>query len=402
MSNLTVAVIFGGRSVEHEVSVLTAHQVMSALEVAGYKILPVFISKEGAWYAGKPLGELSHFRDARTNVTELAGVNRVHLSPDRSARQLVSHPHAKKGLFSRAPELWADVFLNCVHGTFGEDGTLQGVFEMADVPYTGCGVLAAALSMDKIRSKALCKAAGIPVLEAAWATRGQWMRDAAGFVRSAEALAAYPLIVKPSSLGSSIGVRRCEDARQLREAIETALVLDDRVLVEQALVDFREVNCAVLGPPSHASVCEMPHYLGALLSFDSKYRVGGKGASKGNGALPPKGEAVKGSAGMASLNRTIPAPISAEMTAEAQRLAIAAFEAIGAEGVARVDFLIDSSDKLYFNEINTVPGSLAYYLWEASGMRFDQLVTKLVDGAIARHETRRKTQFSMDANLLKA
>jgi D-alanine-D-alanine ligase len=145
----------------------------------------------------------------------------------------------------------------------------------------------------------------------------------------------------------------------------------------------------------------MPSYSGDMLSFDSKYRVGGKGGSKG---LSPKG-ATKGggsSAGMASLNRTIPAPISAERTAEAQTLAKAAFDALGCDGVARVDFLLDQNDKLFFNEINTVPGSLAYYLWEASGVRFDQLVTKLVDGALARHESRRRTQFSMDANLLGA
>jgi D-alanine-D-alanine ligase len=399
MPNQTVAVVFGGRSVEHEVSILTAHQVLDALDVAGYKTLPVYITKEGAWYAGKPLGELSHFK-GKANVADLPGVHRVHLSPDRSVRQLVSHPHAKKGLFSRAPELWADVFLPCVHGTFGEDGTLQGVLEMADVAYSGCGVLAAALSMDKIQSKAVCKAAGLPVLEGRWTTRAAWSKNAAGFLAEAEKLGPYPLFVKPSSLGSSIGVRRCEDARQLREGIETALVFDERVLVEPALVNFREVNCAVLGPPAQASVCEMPSYSGDMLSFDSKYRVGGKGGSKG---LSPKGAKGGGtSAGMASLNRTIPAPISPERTAEAQAMAVAAFEALGCEGVARVDFLLDQNDKLYFNEINTVPGSLAYYLWEASGLRFDQLVGKLVDSALARHESRRKTQFSMDANLLGA
>jgi len=399
MPNLTVAVVFGGRSVEHEVSILTAHQVLDALDVAGYKTLPVYITKEGAWYAGKPLGELSHFQ-SKSGIGDLPGVSRVHLSPDRSARQLVSHPHAKKGLFSRAPELWADVFLPCVHGTFGEDGTLQGLFEMADVPYSGCGVLAAALSMDKIRSKAVCRAAGLPVLDCRWTTRAAWAKDSASFISEVEKMSPYPVIVKPASLGSSIGVRRCEDARQLREGMETALVFDERVLVEPALVNFREVNCAVLGPPTQTSVCEMPSYSGDMLSFDSKYRPGGKGGAKG---LAPKGaKSAIASAGMASLNRTIPAPISPELTAEAQKLAATAFEALGAEGVARVDFLLDENNKLFFNEINTVPGSLAYYLWEASGMRFDQLVTRLVDSALARHEIRRRTQFSMEANLLGA
>ncbi len=399
MPNQSVAVVFGGRSVEHEVSILTAHQVLDALDVAGYKTLPVYITKEGAWYAGKPLGDLAHFR-GKADIGDLPGVSRVILSPDRSARQLVNHPHAKKGFFSRAPELWADVFLPCVHGTFGEDGTLQGVFEMADVPYSGCGVLAAALSMDKIRSKAVCQAAGLPILQSRWISRDAWKKDSAAFVAEVESLFPYPVIVKPSSLGSSIGVRRCNDVRQLREGMETALVFDERVMVEPALVNFREVNCAVLGAPSQASVCEMPSYSGDFLSFDSKYRAGGKNGAKG---FSPKGsKAGMAAAGMASLNRTIPAPISPEKTAEAQRLAIAAFEAVGAEGVARVDFLLTEDNKLYFNEINTVPGSLAYYLWEASGLRFDQLVTRLVEGALARHDGRRRTQYSMEANLLGA
>jgi D-alanine-D-alanine ligase len=400
MPNQTVAVVFGGRSVEHEVSILTAHQVLDALDVAGFKTLPVYINKDGAWYAGKPLGDLAHFR-GKAQVGDLAGVNRVALAADRSIRQLVSHPHAKKGLFSRPPELWADVFLPCVHGSFGEDGTLQGVFEMADVAYTGCGVLAAALSMDKIRSKAVCQAAGLPVLECRWTTRRAWAKEAAAFVAEAEKLGPYPLIVKPASLGSSIGVRRCDNQQQLREGVETALVYDERVLVEPALVSFREVNCSVLGPPTQASVCEMPSYAGELLSFDSKYRAGGsgKGGAKRGGS---KGAGAKGMAqgGMASLNRTIPAPISPELTAQAQQLAMRGFEAIGAEGVARVDFLLDSASRLYFNEINTVPGSLAYYLWESSGLRFDQLVTRLVESGLERHASRRQTQYSMDANLL--
>ena len=176
-------------------------------------------------------------------------------------------------------------------------------------------------------------------------------------------------------------------------------------MVEPALVNFREVNCDVLGTPTQASVCEMPSYSGDMLSFDSKYRVGGKGGGVAGvkGGVSPKGAKGGGtSAGMASLNRTIPAPISPERTVEAQTLAKTAFDVLGCDGVARVDFLLDQNDKLYFNEINTVPGSLAYYLWEASGVRFDQLVTKLVDGALARHESRRRTQFSMDANLLGA
>jgi D-alanine-D-alanine ligase len=397
MPNQTVAVIFGGRSVEHEVSILTAHQVMDALEVAGYKTLPVYIDKQGAWFGGKTLRNLRFFRDPSVRFDDLAGVYQVSLIPDRSARQLTLHPHAKRGWFRRDPELWADVFLPCVHGTFGEDGTLQGLLELADVPYAGCGVYAAALGMDKIRSKSVCRSAGIAVLDCVWSSREAWQRDPLEFLKRVEAQSGYPVMVKPCSLGSSIGVRRCGDSRELREGIETALTLDDRVLVERALVNFKEVNCSVMGPPLRASVCEMPNYTGDLLSFDSKYRVGGK---KG---MSLKGTKGMSAAGMASLNRTIPAPISPEQTAAVQKLAVDSFEAIGAEGVARIDFLLDAeSGGIYFNEINTVPGSLAFYLWEASGVPFDRLVAFLVESAIARHHTRRRTQFTMDANLLTA
>ena len=408
MPHQNVAVLFGGRSVEHEVSIISASQAMDALEVAGYKVLPVYIAKDGAWYAGRPLRELSFFRDPTLRLDDASGVYRVALSPDRTARLMVLHPYAKRGFFKRDPELWADVFFPVLHGSFGEDGTLQGLFEMADVPYVGCGVLAASLGMDKIQSKGVCRAAGVPVLDCVWSSREQWKRDPLEFLKRVEASFPYPVIVKPCSLGSSIGVKRCLDSAGLREAVDTALVLDERVLVEPALTHFREVNCSVTGPPYEASTCEMPHYKGELLSFESKYSSGGKSGKLAGGKMSAaggsKGAGAKlgiSGAGMASLNRTIPAPITDEQTAEAKRLAVAAFQAIGGEGIARVDFLLDDRDgRLYFNEINTMPGSLAYYLWEASGVGFDQLVTRLVEGGLRRSEARRATQFAMDVNLL--
>jgi len=408
MPHQNVAVVFGGRSVEHEVSIISASQVMDALEVANYKVLPVYVTKEGAWYAGRPLRELSVFRDPNLHLNDLSGVHKVALSPDRTARLMTLHPYAKRGFFKRDPELWADVFFPCLHGSFGEDGSIQGLFEMADVPYVGCGVPAASLGMDKIRSKATCGAAGVPVLDCVWTTRAQWKRDPLEFLKRIEGAFPYPVIVKPCSLGSSIGVKRCLDSAGVRDAVDTALVLDDRALVEPALTDFREVNCSVTGPPYAASVCEMPHYKGELLSFESKYSAGGKSGKLAGGKMSSRGfgKAIGSKAGispegMASLNRTIPAPITAEQTAETQRLAIAAFESIGGEGIARVDFLLDDRDgRVYFNEINTMPGSLAYYLWEATGVGFDQLVTRLVEGALRRSETRRSTQFAMDVNLL--
>jgi D-alanine-D-alanine ligase len=385
-----IAVVFGGRSVEHEVSIITGHQVMDALLVAGYSVLPVYITKEGFWFAGPGLNNLKQY--ARPfDPASLRDVHRVSLSPDRSVRQLLAHPDARHGILRKIPEYRPDVFFPAVHGSFGEDGTLQGVLELADVPYVGASVLASAVGMDKVRMKALFRDAGLPLLDCLHASRADWAGHAETFIASIENSFGYPAIVKPVSLGSSIGVSRCKDRNELRSAIETALELDDQVLVERALIDFVEINCSVLGPSERASVCEQPRNSGDLLTFDDKYRQGAKG--KGKSSAGSKG-------GMASLQRIIPAPISPELTSRIQDLAIKAFKAIGSFGVSRIDFLLEEGDKIYVNEINTIPGSLAFYLWEASGLAFDELVTFLVENALQRHQQKSRTRFTFDANLL--
>jgi D-alanine-D-alanine ligase len=364
---------------------------MDALAASGYAVLPIYLTKEGEWYAGQSLHNIRQYTDPAFSIHKLRDVYRVSLSPDRAIRQLLPHPSSSRRLFKKPPHLWADVFFPTIHGSFGEDGTLQGLFEMADVAYVGSGVLASAVGMDKVRMKALYRDADIPVLDCLSVSRADWQRDGAAFVRRVEACCPYPVMVKPVCLGSSIGVRRCENARELQEAIAAAVLLDERVLVERALVHFIEVNCSVLGPPEQASVCEQPHTSEAVLSFDAKYKQGGKGAAAGGAK-----------AGMASLGRTVPAPISAELTSRIQELATRAFRVIGAAGVARIDFLLETdAGNLYLNEINTMPGSLAFYLWEASGIPFDELTTTVVNIALDRHRLRSATQFAFEANLLR-
>jgi len=393
MPKQSVAVLFGGRSVEHEVSVISAHQVMDALEVAGYDLLPIYIDKQGAWFAGRDLYHLKQYGISGFRPDSLRDAHRVSLSPDPTIRQLVLHPHGAKGFFYKPAVLWADVFFPVLHGAFGEDGSLQGLFEMADVPYVGCGVFASSAGMDKIQQKDLYRAAGLPVLECVWTHRRAYKAALERFLESAESRFGYPMIAKPSSLGSSIGIARCNSRAELKDAIEIALTFDERILVERALVDFKEVNCSVLGPPNRPSVCEMPRLEGALLSFDTKYRAGTKGL-KSSG---PKMSKI----GMASLNRLIPAPIPEELMVEVQDAAVAAFTALGGHGIARIDFLIDADGrKFYVNEINTMPGSLSFYLWEASGLAFDKLVRTLVEGALDRSKARHQTQYSLEVNLL--
>ena len=386
----TVAVVFGGRSGEHEVSIITAHQVMDALEVAGYSLLPIYISKAGEWFAGEKLYNLELFKDRNLNLDKLENVWRVSLSPDRSIRKLILHPEGKKGVFRKPPQLWADIFFPTVHGSFGEDGTLQGLFELADVPYVGSNVLASAVGMDKSKMKDIFRAAGIPILDCMTLSRKEFQQDDKTNLLRLESFCKYPLMVKPLRLGSSIGVKRCNHSEELKYAIEVAFLLDTNILVERALETFTEVNCSVIGPPEQASVCEQPVPSGDILSFESKYKEGNKKTS-------PSGS--KG--GMASSKRLLPAPLSPSLSKSIQDLAIKAFRAIGASGIARLDFLIDNSNEaLFLNEINTTPGSLAFYLWEASGLPFDQLVKKVIDIALETYAAKASTKFSFEANLL--
>ena len=393
MPNPTVAVLFGGRSVEHEVSVISGHQAMDALDQAGYPVLPIYITKQGDWYAGEGLHNLDVYREQTFHAAGLKNVYRVSLSPDRSIRQLVVHPGAGGGLLGgRSPKLWADVFFPVFHGTHGEDGSLQGLFELADVPYVGSSVLASAIGMDKIHQKGVFKAAGIPVLDCLEIPRAEWEAGRESVVARVEAKYAYPVMVKPVALGSSVGVSSCPDRAALADALDLALELDKRALVERALTDFIEINCSVLGPPDRASACEQPIRSESVLSFDDKYKHGGS-KKLGRGQAP--------SAGMAGLQRQVPAQIGDALTAEVRAAALAAFAAIGAAGVVRVDFLYEQTRRqLYINEINTTPGSLSYYLWEEEGLRFDQLVAELVRIALDRHADQRATVYTFAANLL--
>jgi D-alanine-D-alanine ligase len=387
--NKTIAVIFGGRSAEHEVSIITAHQAMDALKVAGYKLLPLYITKSGEWYAGDGLYNLRFFSQKTPEPASAPNVSRVSLSPDPSIRELIHHPNQGHHLFRSRPKLWADVFFPIVHGTTGEDGAIEGLLEMANVPYVGSGISASATGFDKILMKAIFANAGLPVLQCLPITRSEWKESIDACIAKVLAKFSFPVIVKPSSLGSSIGVRRCTDSESLGDALDLALRLDSRALVEKALTGFIELNCSVIGPPYKASVCEQPILNDAILSFDSKYKRGAKGAKAGN------------KNGMASLGRLLPAPIREDLAAKVKDWAIAAFELLGCAGVARVDFLyVPDEDILYVNEINTIPGSLSFYLWEFSGLPFESLVEKLIDISLAIYTSKQETEFSFGANLL--
>jgi len=387
-----VGVFFGGRSVEHEVSVITALQVMAALPSA-YTATPVYIAKSGAWYAGDALRDLDRYRDVDRLLAE---TTRVMLLPEPESRGALVEAGTRRGIFggSARKVTRIDVALPLVHGTHGEDGTLAGLFELSDIAYAGSGVAASAVSMDKRLAKAVLRAAGLRVLDDVLVRRDAWRDDAEALVRDIVAKFPFPVFVKPLSLGSSIGVSRVTRLEPLREAIELALTYDTRCLVEPSQERSVEVNCAVLGRGAdvRASACEQPKSSG-LLTYADKYLAKG-------GAKAGAGSAVSGGGGAKSMQRVIPAPLSDVMTRRVQEMAMAAFRAIGAEGVARVDFLVRSDDEIIVNEINTLPGSLSFYLWEPVGVPFGDLLTRLLDMARARHEAKQRTQYSIDTWLL--
>jgi D-alanine-D-alanine ligase len=381
VARLRVGVIYGSRSVEHEVSVITALQTMSALDPNRYEVVPLYVTRDGEWLTGEALRKLETYQslaDARRGLT------RASIAPVPSGGALQVDERSRLLPFGGAPRLAIDVAFPCIHGTFGEDGTLQGLLELARIPYVGSGVLASALGMDKIAMKSVFRAADLPVLDCAVIRREEWRVAREQVVSRVAESIGFPAFVKPANLGSSVGISRATDDHSLQQAVDVAVHYDRRALVERALDGAVDVNCAVLGTDDdvQASVCEQPVAWEQFLSYEDKYIRGGK------------------SQGMKGLSRRIPAPISDEATKRVQGLAIQAFQAIDASGVARVDFLLTPDERIYLNEINTLPGSLSFYLWEATDLPFPRLLDRLIKIALARSAAQKDLMYSFDSTLL--
>lgn len=381
-----VAVVFGSRSVEHEVSIITAVQAMNSLDGELFEVIPLYVSKEGVWFTGEALKTMDVFRD----LVSLSGkAQRVQLQPFSGKSTFVVQA-PRRGFMGRGTDvkpLAIDVGLLCNHGTNGEDGTMQGMFELLGIPYTSAGVTGSALGMDKVFQKQLFAAAGIPVVPYVSFSRRTWRASPDNCLRMAEQHLNFPMFVKPANLGSSVGITRATDHDALRYAVEVASHFDRKLLVEQAVVDHREVNCAVLGNDEPMpSACEEVFSSHAFLDYDAKYKVGYKTTAETDSSLQ-KAEA-----------RKVPANLSDDLTGRVQELACRAFTALDCRGVARVDFLIDRSGEVYVNEINTIPGALSFYLWEAAGLQYRDLLTKLIDLACNAFEDRRSNVVSYDVS----
>ncbi|MBQ3817435.1 MAG: D-alanine--D-alanine ligase [Clostridia bacterium] len=378
-----IAVFFGCRSVEHEVSVISAVQAMRAINREKYDVTPVYVTKEGEMYSGNLLFEIEQYQ----NLPELLKKCQEVCFLKKNGKVVMRSEN--KGLFSSKKDTVIDLAFPIVHGTNCEDGTIAGYFEYLGLPYIGCDILSSAVGMDKYVFKSVMQNAGIPVLSGIQIRAREYFSSKSETEEKIIEKTGLPLIIKPVNLGSSVGITKVSSKEALGEALELAFSFSDRILAEKAITDLREINCSVLGDADSciASVCEEPFMNDEILSYEDKYM----GSSNKGGA----------SKGMASLGRKIPADLSEEKSEEIRTLACKIFKALGANGVVRIDFMIDtSSDTVYANEINTIPGSLAFYLWEASGIKYPELIDRLADLAFARVRNRDNLTFTIKTNIL--
>ncbi|MEM8488135.1 MAG: D-alanine--D-alanine ligase family protein [Bacteroidota bacterium] len=395
---LNIGIVFGGVSPEHEVSIITAMQVAAALDTSRYRPIPLYLAKDGNSYTGANLFNIEVYKDLETLMLI---AQQVHLQAgEHGLAELVAS--VPKGWFGQQLQrLNIDVMFLALHGGEGENGAMQGICEMYDVPYTGSGVLGSALGMDKVLSKMVCQSQDIPVVDFVTLRDAEWANREETWLDKCETALGYPVVVKPARLGSSIGISKASDRQQLDAAIEEALRYDEKIIVEKAVQQLREINCSVLGDQDEAiaSVLEQPLTGEELLTYQEKYMRGG--SNEGAKVAGSKSPAQGSSSGMASLDRVIPAPISDEQTKEIQALAVRIFQLFECAGLARIDFMIDdATGQVYFNEINTIPGSFSFYLWEPSGVPFDELTHRLIEIARSQNSKKSKRVRSYDVNLL--
>ncbi len=390
MTKIRVGVLFGGRSGEHEVSLLSAASVLKAINKDKYDVVPIGITKEGRWltpaHAEKLLrGEAAdpnpkNLRagdpDATASAAVLAKGESVIVPPTPQSHGLFAFESAAKG---GEQGIQVDVIFPVMHGTFGEDGTIQGLLELADIPYVGAGVLGSAAGMDKDVMKKLFAAAGLPIVKHVTVLRAAWQKDPKKVVKQIEGKLKYPVFVKPANLGSSVGISKAHDRKELPAAMEEAAKYDRKIVIEQGVggkkQKARELECSVLGNDEpRASI------IGEIVPGAEFYSYNAKYVDEGSQPL-------------------IPAPINKKLMKQAQEMAVLAFQAVDCSGLARVDFLMDpKSEKIYLNEINTMPGftSISMYpkLWAASGLDYPNLIDRLVQLAFERHEDKKKNRYS--------
>jgi D-alanine-D-alanine ligase len=391
MEKKRIAVIFGGKSPEHEVSIITGIQVIENLDKELFEVLPVYINKDGRWFSGEDFGNLKKYN---SQLLEYARSSQKTVYLDDQEKGLISIGHRRIKRFWENPDKerdHLDVIFPTFHGGLGENGGASGVFEMMDIPYVGPGITGGVLGMDKIVMKQVLEQGGILIAKWDWFYRNAFQKDPQGFIRNIEKKLRYPLFVKPASGGSSIGTNKVNTRKELHNAIEVACVFDNKIVVEESIEDAHEINISVMGNAGselQVSVCEEVFSTNALLTYEDKY-------------LGNESKTGSKSQGMASTKRVIPANIPKEIAENIKRIAKQVFERLDASGVSRIDFLYqEKTKKIFVIEINTIPGSLSFYLWEASGLSFKDMLTKLVDLAYERYDDKKKNTTTFVSNIL--
>ncbi len=376
-----VAVFFGGRSVEHEISVISALQAINAFDKEKYNIIPIYISKQGRWYTGDNLLDIRNYRDMKKVIED---AEEVFMRPEYGDYNLYK---VNTGMFSKRNPVVAElhVVIPVLHGTNGEDGIFEGLLETIGIPFAGCNTLSSANGMDKITMKMILRECGVPVVDYVWFTDRQWLSSKDDIISKVESKLGYPVIVKPANLGSSVGIGKASNREELIEKVDNAEKFSQRIIVEHMIEQLKEINCSVLGDADEheSSVCEEPIKTGDFLSYEDKYMGGSKTT-----------------AGMQASEKRIPADLPEAVSEKIRRMAGETFRVLSCHGVSRVDVMVDEKDSsIYVNEINTIPGSLSFYLWEASGISFTQLMDRLVQLALMRKRAIDRKTFTYDHNI---
>ena len=379
---IKVGVFFGGKSVEHEVSIITAIQAIENIDKDKYEIVPIYISKENKMYCGKLIGDIKQYVNLdnlinhSTQITLCQKNNKVILLK------------CNKKFYEKAIFDYIDIAFPIVHGTNVEDGTLQGYLKMFNIPYVGCDILSSACGMDKYVCKCLLKENNIPVIDCKCFTLKDYNENLTGIINEIEQNIPYPVIVKPVNLGSSVGISIAKTQEELYESISDAFSYSRKILIEKSIKNLREINCSVCGDYefAEASECEEPIKTDEILSFNDKYISGGK--TGGNKSM---------NAGVSRL----PANINKETKNKIQKLALETFKALGCSGVIRIDFILDKdTNSIYVNEVNTIPGCLSFHLWKATNLNYTELLDKLIDLALKREREDNNLTYSFDSNIL--
>ena len=374
---IKLAVLFGGISVEHEISIITAIQAMNSIDPMKYDIIPIYISKDGTWYSGMMLKDMKIYSD----MDLLKRYAKEVVLYKRDGKFILQN---KRGLF-RKDISEVDIVFPIMHGTYGEDGNLQGYLETIGIPYCEADTYAAVVGQDKVFMKQIWQASNVPVVKYDWFFDTDYNKNPEKIIERLEKI-GYPLIVKPARLGSSVGITIAHNNSELSSAISDAINYDTKILVEEVVENLKELNISVLGnyQKQHLSVIEEVGGKNNFLSYDDKYKGGSKEGK-----------------GMASAKRIIPANIDEKLEKEVEDIAIKAFKSLNSSGVVRIDFLVDTkNNKVYANEINSIPGSLSFYLWNKTDKDYQELLDDILNIGIRDYKNKQSKTYSFDTNIL--